>query len=186
MSRINGFGKGAGLKRLVNDEQFRSYLSLFSNKSSSQDKISMAGENVLSILYGETCTANLNDLQYTVFCKKITTRTKAVLPESLPPTAEAARYHSLRVYHQVQTWKGVNLHAEEWGWMRRVKFLLPKLMGQSAAPPNLMKLIRCNCKTGCGSHNCSCQKHNFKCTTMCGTCKGVSCFNHQECDEIVA
>ena len=31
---------------------------------------------------------------------------KVVSPESLPPTSAAASFHSLRVYHQVQVWRG--------------------------------------------------------------------------------
>ena len=185
VSRIFGFGKGAGLKKFINDEQFKYYLSVFSNDNCSQDEIAAAGENVISMLYGERgTTANLNDLRYAVFCKKISVNTKAVLPENLPPTTDAAKYHSLRAYHQIQALKGRNLLVEEWGWIRRGKFLLPKLMSQSPAPANLMKLIKCNCKTGCAANSqCSCRKNNIKCTPMCGTCKGVSCVNHQESEE---
>ena len=41
-----------------------------------------------------------------MFCKKGSTSKSAISPESLPPTADAEGYHSLRSYHQVQTWRG--------------------------------------------------------------------------------
>ena len=44
---------------------------------------------------------------------------------------------------------GVNLPPEEWGWIIKKNYLLPKLMNRSPAPATLMKLVRCNCKTGC-------------------------------------
>ena len=43
---------------------------------------------------------------------------------------------------------------------------------------NLPVLLNCGPKS-----RCSCRKNNIKCTPMCGTCKGVSCTNHQECVE---
>lgn len=37
---------------------------------------------------------------------------------SLPPTKGSAKYHSFRVYHQVQEWLGNQLPPEMWGWKR--------------------------------------------------------------------
>ena len=136
------------------------------------------------MLYGERTDANLNDIRYDAFCKKISTCNKAVLPENLTPTSDAVRLHSFRVFHQVQRWKGVLLPVLDWGWIKKGNLLLPKLMSQAPAPSDLPKLIKCNCKTGCAPNsNCSSQKHNLKCTPMCGSCKGVSCCNHQEIDD---
>ena len=41
-----------------------------------------------------------------MFCKKGSMSKSDISPESLPPTADAEGYHSLRSYHQVQTWRG--------------------------------------------------------------------------------
>ena len=183
-SRIHGIGKGASLKRFQKDEHFREYLIKFSNSSASQEEVAEAGECALLMLYGERSEANLNNIRYDAFCKKISTSSKAVLPENLPPTSDAARFHSFRVFHQVQRWKGVLLPALDWGWIMKGNFLLSKLMSQALAPIELLKLIKCNCKSGCAPNsNCSCQKNNLKCTPMCGSCKAVSCCNHQEIDD---
>ena len=59
------------------------------------------------------------------FCQKVTTGTSFVQPECLPPTSAAAVYHSLRVYHQVQQWRGVALRPQDWGWKLVDGSLLP-------------------------------------------------------------
>ena len=48
------------------------------------------------------------------------------------------------------------------------------------APPNLLKIVRCSCKTGCKTMTCSCRKHGLKCTDSCKECHEVSCANCQE------
>ena len=68
-----------------------------------------------------------------------------VEPQSLPPTIASARYHSLRVYYQVQLWKGNELKPEEWGWKLVDGQLRPKLSDLPPAPDDLLKTIRCNC-----------------------------------------
>ena len=184
VSRIFGLGKGTGLKTFLKDADFRQHISLFSNEHCTQDEVSNSGELLMIMLYGGKGVASLNELRHSTFHKKLSNNTKAILPEQLPPTSDAARFHSLRAYHQVQAWKGIKLPVDDWGFIRRGKYLLPKLMSKPPAPANLMKLIKCNCQTGCGPKSrCSCRKNNIKCTPMCGTCKGVSCTNHQECVE---
>ena len=42
-----------------------------------------------------------------MFCKKSSTNKSAITPQSLPPTADAEGYHSLRSYHQVQNWETI-------------------------------------------------------------------------------
>ena len=146
------------MKRFQKDEHFREYLIKFSNSSASQEEIAEAGERVLLMIYGERSDANLNNIRYDAFCKKISTSSKAVLPENLPPTSDAARFHSFRVFHQVQRWKGVLLPVLDWGWIIKGNFLLPKRMSQAPAPTELLKLIKCNCKSGCAPNSiCSCQ-----------------------------
>ena len=182
VSRIFGFGKGTGLKTFMNNPDFRQHMSLFSNEQCSQDEVSNSGEKLMIILYGGKGVSSLDELRHATFQKKLSSNTKAILPEHLPPTSDAARFHSLRAYHQIQSWKGYKLPVEDWGFVTKGKYLLPKLMSKPPAPANLMKLIKCNCKTGCGPKSrCSCRQNNIKCTPMCGDCKGVSCTNHQEC-----
>ena len=89
---------------------------------------------------------HLEDLCYSLFCKKVTTSKTAVFPENLPPATDAAKYHSYRVFHQVQAWKGVNLDPKDWGLIVKDNLLLPIGTKRPPAPDELMKLIKCNGK----------------------------------------
>lgn len=98
---------------------------------------------------------------------------------SLPPTSAAAREHSLRVYHQVQAWRGNPLVPTEWGWKVENGQHIPTTTMLPPAPNHLLHLVRCNCKAGC-EKNCECRKGGLKCSTMCGECAGESCSNRPE------
>jgi hypothetical protein len=104
---------------------------------------------------------------------------------SLPPTA-AAKDHSLRVYHQVQEWKGEAeaepLNPEDWGWKLKGGHLMPILTDLPPAPKELLEMIRCGCKTGCITAKCTCRKHGLECTSLCGECRGTACTNAQQPD----
>ena len=103
------------MRKFITDEKFKTSLLPFSSDGCSQTEVAEAGERVLLMLYGGNVDSNLNDLRYSMFCKKTSVNTKAVQPETLPPTSNAAFFHSCRVYHQIQSWKGNNLQAEEEG-----------------------------------------------------------------------
>ena len=116
-----------------------------------------------------------------MFCKKVAQGKTAVVPESLPPTSDAAKFHSMRVYHQVQVWKGKDdLCPKLWGWKCVENTLVPIALEQAPAPEALLKILRCGCKTDCRSKLCSCFKHDLKCSNLCSGCCGVSCLNAQE------
>ena len=44
----------------------------------------------------------LNELRYIKFVEKVSGKLTAVLPQALPPTSNAAKYHGWRVYFQVR------------------------------------------------------------------------------------
>lgn len=115
-----------------------------------------------------------------MFSRKVASRSVYLPPESLPPTCDAARYHSYRVYHQVQTWLGNILDPTKWGWLlhkgQNMK-LKPVSMRRDAAPASLLKLVKCNCHGRCDKNTCSCRKNGLSCTLACGYCKGITCTN---------
>ncbi|KAJ8954640.1 hypothetical protein NQ314_007039 [Rhamnusium bicolor] len=64
-----------------------------------------AGQLVVARLYDNNTTGNtLNELRFQLFAKSLSKHRFNLA--SLPPTESAARGHSLRTYHQVQTWYG--------------------------------------------------------------------------------
>ena len=111
------------------------------------------------------------------------TSSTVVQVQTLPPTKVAARFHSFRVYLQVQTWIGHRLDPLEWGWCMSNNKLVPLKTTLPAAPERLLKIIRCSCKVNCDSKRCSCRKHGLYCTSSCGDCQGTGCSNIQTYNE---
>ena len=132
-------------------------------------------------LYKAKHAENLNALRYQKFQELLRTSKKAVHPKSLPPTFATAKYHSLRTYHQVQTWKGFDLNAEDWGWKVIAGKMTPLQNDLEPAPMELLKLVRCTCKSGCGTLRCGCKRIGLECTVACRDCKGL-CENASDID----
>ncbi len=174
-SRFFGIGKGTALKKFKSSGHFRERAKVFNESASSQDIIA-AGEQVLVSIYNGKPGEILDSLR---FCEKVATNTTQVQPQTLPPTSAAAKYHSLRVYLQIQhlQWKGHELQPEEWGWRVCEGGLMPMHTDLPPASDELQRIIRCNCQTDCGSMRCTCKKHNVKCSPACGNCRGSGCMN---------
>ena len=55
-----------------------------------------------------------------------------------PPTSDTARFHSYRVYFQVQAWLGEEMEPTEWDWdIQKTNYssiLKPHKMDQATAP----------------------------------------------------
>ena len=102
---------------------------------------------------------------------------------SLPPTDAAARFHSLRTYHQVQKWLGNDLSPTNWGWNATTKGLVPVTTDKDPAPPDLLNIVSCKCAKGCMTATCSCRKAGLKCSVICVSCKGLSCSNSDVIDD---
>ncbi len=104
-SRVFGLGKGVALKYIHTDSCFIKKATVFSDEKSTEDSIIHAGEAALVCLYKVKPGETLDELRLQWFHQKVATSTSFVKPEHLPPTSSAAKYHSLRVFHQVQIWK---------------------------------------------------------------------------------
>ena len=115
------------------------------------------------------------------FSSKVASRLVYQPPESLPPTVDAAKYHSYRVYHQVRTWLDNTLDPNKWGWLlhkaQNAEHLKPVGMQRDAAPKSLLKLVKCNCHGKCDKNTCSCCKNGLLCSLACGQCKAITCSN---------
>lgn len=61
--------------------------------------------------------------------------------ENLPPTVEAAKQHSLRVCHQVQTWLGNVKYHLNYVWERVNGHLEPIKTLQNLAPDDILRII---------------------------------------------
>lgn len=175
-SSVFGIGKGLALKK-IKLPHFTKQAEVFRQPNRSKDEIASAGEAALVCIYGGLQDEELNHLRYKRFLTKVATGSVYVEPKSLPPTSEAARYHSFRVYHQVQRWMGADLDACDWCWEAKDGMLIPVKTHKEPAPQSLLKVIHCNCKTDCCTRKCTCKRHGLECSDVCGECRGVSCTN---------
>lgn len=173
-SRVFSLGKGLALKYIHSDSYFTKQAVVFLDENATEDNIIKAGEAALVCLYKGTTGETLDDLRLQRFHQKVATSTSFVKPEHLPPTSSAVKYHSLRVFHQVQVWKGIaNLCPLRFGWIEMEGKLLPIQTDRDVAPKGLLEVIRCNCKMGCETMRCSCRKAGLECSTGCGECRGI-------------
>ena len=63
--------------------------------------------------------------------------------------------------------------------MLKNDFVLPVPMTKAPGPSNILKVIRCSCQGDCTGLG-TCHSLGIKCTSMCSTCRWVSC---SSCDE---
>ena len=176
-SRPHGVGKITVLKKF---EQLKDSAAIFMSHTSSREDIARAGEKALLEIYGTPKSPNLNAARVEKFQVKVANSSVYVAPEKLPPTTNAASFHSYRTYHQVQAWRGKDLSSLDWGWLDSPNGLIPVRMDQPAAPEQLLKTIKCNCTGRCDTKRCTCRKNGLQCTLACGNCRGNSCPNCQQ------
>ena len=135
---------------------------LFTSADANKEEIEKAGIQAIATLYGCKHGSDLNLERASKFNEKVASSSSYLPPERLPPTSDAARFHSQHVYLQVQAWLGNNLEATEWGWVicktRCESVLRPHRMDQPAAPASLLTIIKCKCTGMCAKNTCSCRK----------------------------
>ena len=175
-SRIYGIGKGILLKKALSEQEFRGLTAVFL-QDATHNEIEKAGESLFVRLYNGHPDQSLDELRFKTFIYKVKTSTTYVQVQSLPPTQAPAKFHSYRVYLQVQNWLGKNLIPIEWGWCKKKDKLSPVKTLLPAAPERLLKIIRCSCTQNYDTKRCSCRKHGLTCSAGCGGCRGTSCSN---------
>ena len=157
----------------------------FLSESATHQQIEEAGRKILCLIYEENPTDyDLDRIRLNKFEQSVIKSMKAVLVQRLPPTNSAAKYHSFRVYYQVQAWLGnEHLHkATDWGWELIKGNLHPKTMDLPPAPKALMKVMKCSCKLHCENNICTCKKHGLYCTEFCNNCTSGNCKNIDDSD----
>lgn len=143
-----------------------------------KQKLFVTGKKIIQHIYSPNLTnfIYLGELRYLCLVKRVDKA--AVELESLPPSDDAANFHILRVYLQVQLWMGDNnINPENWGWEGSENGLIPIQTRCPIAPPELLQVVSCKCKTGCTSNRCSCKSKSLKCSIFCKYCEGDSCKN---------
>lgn len=187
-SATYGHGKSSLLKKITSSKDLRDLSLIVSNPDATAEEVGAAGIKTFILLYGGKPSDTLNNLRYSKYMQMVSTSKSTIEPQKLPPTERAAYYHALRVHLQITLWRQLSnnsLDATEWGWTVSGNQMTPIFTDLGAAPEDLLRFVRCKCKSStknpCGSNSCSCRKHGLKCVAACGDCRGVTCNN---CDEI--
>ena len=157
------------------DNAFLQQAEVFMMDKAGTNNVIKAGEHTLISLYNGRKNETLDELRLRKFHEKTTCSTVLVQPRTLPPTSSAAKYHSLRVYLQVQVWlaRGKDMTAENWGWKVSDGKMLPILTDLPPAPQRILEVIHCKCKTGCTTLKCTCRKNGMDCSAACADCQGM-------------
>ena len=95
--------------------------------------------------------------------------------KSLPPTMDTLRLHIKRVIYQLVVWKNATVGIHEildpyqFGFQRQgTNMIVPQMMTQASAAPELLNDLICSCTEG-GCHvNCACLYNEQPCTAQCG------------------
>lgn len=180
-SRPYGIGKVMAMNKC---DRLMDHASPFMDEAQTHESVKKHGQAALEILYNCKSGNSLDFERASRFSSKVASRSAYLPPESLPPTADSATYHSYRAYHQVQAWLGNYLDPHEWGWLlqktQRGDYLKPVKMQNNAAPEALLKLVKCGCHGMCERNTCSCRKNGLLCSLACSQCKGMTCSNARE------
>ena len=70
----------------------------------SHDLVENAGQNIFVNLFNGDRDQRLNSVRFQKFMYEVNTSSTYVQVRSLPPTKAAGKFHSFRVYLQVQNW----------------------------------------------------------------------------------
>ena len=90
----------------------------FLNAHATQEEIKEAGRKIICLIYDEKSDDfDLNDVRLKKFEQNVIKSINSVNVHKLPPTNSAAKYHTYRVYYQVQVWlRKDTLEKTKWGW----------------------------------------------------------------------
>ena len=82
----------------------------------SKEYVIQYGEQASVCLYKGTLGQSVNSVRISSFVEKVANTSMYIDPKQLPPTSDAAKLHSLRVFLHIHEWKGGNaLDPLEWG-----------------------------------------------------------------------
>ena len=166
-SAFFGMGKLKTMNILTSSAEVRQQMKLFGDISADKETIGNVGEKFVVSLYGGGWDKNmtLNMIRYLNVISP-----KYVPVERMPPTGRACHFHSLRVHHQVSTWKHLStvLKKEEYGFNIENGSVVPVITDIEPAPPDLLQDIRCSCKsTKRQCVSCSCARKGMPCSIHC-------------------
>ncbi|KAL8571528.1 hypothetical protein ACOMHN_056823 [Nucella lapillus] len=171
VSSFSGIGKASVLKTLT---KFSGQFKL-GNLTASAEEVTESCLQFVCLLYGEESAISLNTVRANCFKRKILgKRHLAPKLSSLPPTMAPFHAHCQRANYQVALWEAAgeptppHLDPLNYGYEVKQSTLCPAfgLENQLPAPPSVLNLVSCSCKTGCSSAQCTCTKVSLTCSVL--------------------
>ena len=179
--QMSGIGKKKALNALAKGNS----LHLLGNIDVSFDLVLEESCKFISACYGVEKYSSMMKARFNLWHKKLTNKTAPQL-KSLPATIEVLTENIKRAHYQTAIWKHSDqgnpppLDPSYYGWYKddNNHCLMPVMIptGVKAAPPEVLKLIRCNCSSDspCSpSSRCSCSKAQMSCSEFC------NCYNDE-------
>ena len=188
-SAIYNLGKISIFEKLKKSQSLRNCARKFFDDDASPEIVGNASIEAFQVIYSDSKRNKIDELpqlRRQKYDEMVASKRKAIDPSVLPPTPRAAYYHGLRTFHQICVWRKLSqrdLDPSKWGWEVKNDSLSPVMTDKDAAPENMLNIIRCACKKGCGVR-CSCRKAGLKCASACKSCHGVICNNACETEEV--
>ena len=170
-------GKSSVLNKVMKNQELKKCADTFVKSLSSKSQVIKAGDLAMSLLKGVSKEETFGVHRYKEYKRSVLKGNKAVSPEYLPPTSGPTEQHSVRVWHQIMAWMGLDLPAEDYGWELNNSKYRAKHTNDPPAPQDLLKSIFCYCKTDCDTKRCTCKRFNLMCTDICGSCQEPKCAN---------
>ena len=133
----------------------------------------------ITALYNQVPGTSMEIARFNLF-----TKTKSPKVMALPPTSANLLQHALCAHLQIMLWKAadqqappaVSANITDFGW--EVQNGVPVMATGEPAPPELVDVIRCQCRVEgkkCSTVLCSCHKEHLTCTSYC------NCHGEDEC-----
>ena len=187
VSFIFSIGKVTALKALRSGCQLKS----LGEKDADIDVVVSEATAFVAACYGSKEKGNMSAVHHDVWTSKLTKPniTSAPKLKCLPPTQEAFIEHVRRSHYQTAVWKAAlstdppKLDPLEHGWsLDETNHCLHPVTipaGVSAAPSEVLQIIKCGCSTGkpCSTGRCGCVAAQMSCSIFCSCSAQSECCN---------
>ena len=169
--RFAGIGKATWLNMYLkaDDHVIRCLLTLSQTSDVTEDMVTTLARFVCTAYLPKGIQIdNIPELRWYLFCKHMAEGDK------LPPTLGALKQHILRAHIQARVWGQADIAQQEFmdplenGFYKDNNDYMQPIRTESLpAPEAIIEMVRCQCKTDCSSHRCSCRSKELSCTDLC-------------------
>lgn len=178
-----GKGKITALNTLLAGD-FLGLADVLGEVGTTHAELMEAAKSFFLALYRQPPGTSMESARFTLFTRK----KKSPKIMALPPTSTNLLQHVLRAHLQVMLWKSADHQGPpdesaditHFGWDIQDSIPIPVLAQGAPAPPELIDVIRCQCKAQdkkCSTGACSCHKEHLTCTSYCNCSGEEDCCN---------